>query len=252
MKPAILLLDIETAPDIVYTWGVYEQNAIAVKEHWQLLSFSAQWHGDKRIITKGLPDYPKYKPGGGDFVLVRDVWMLLNDADIVVAHNGIDFDLRKLTARFIYWKLTPPSPYRVVDTRKELSRVAGFSSNKLDWICKQLDIGSKLEHEGFQLWLDCMAGEPKAWAKMKAYNRRDIELLAELYQLLSPWIRQPNAGAWMGEAVCPNPACGSQNLEKRGLARNKTFSYQRFQCNDCGAWGRAAIGGKREAPVVPV
>ena len=252
MEPKILLIDIETQPDLVYTWGVYEQNAISVKQHWQLLSYSAKWLGGKQT-TKGLCDYPEYEPGeeDGDYRLVQEIWQLLDEADIVVAHNGIDFDIKKMNARFIAYGMVPPSPYKVVDTRKGLAQVAGFSSNKLDWICKQLGIGHKLEHEGWQLWLDCMSGDKKAWAKMKKYNAHDVTLLEDLYLTIAPWIRQPNAGVWKEDDVCPNPACGSKHLEHRGVARNKTMTYQRFQCKDCGAWGRAALGGKRTAGVVP-
>ncbi len=253
MEPKILLLDIETQPDLVYTWGVYEQNAIAVKEHWQLLSYSAEWVKSKRNVTKGLVDYKDYKPGSTDYELVKEIWDLLDEAEIVVAHNGADFDLRKLNARFIYHKLKPPSPYKIVDTKREVSRVAGFSSNKLDWLCKQLELGAKLEHEGVQLWLNCMAGNRRAWAKMKKYNRHDVTLLRELYLLLAPWIRQPNANIYTdsGEPICPNPTCMSTHLIRQGWARNKSRKYQRYKCQACGTWSRD-VRSHSGTGVVPV
>ena len=251
-SPKILLLDIETQPDLVYTWGVYEQNAISVKEHWQLLSFSAKWLGGKHI-TRGLPDYKGYKPGGSDEKLLADLWDLLDEADIVVAHNGVDFDIKKINARFIALGFIPPSPYKVVDTKRAVKQVAAFSSNRLNWLCKQLDIGAKTEeHQDFQMWLDCMAGNKKAWAKMLKYNHHDVELLEELYKLVSPWIKQPNMGVWADGLVCPNPGCGGANLERRGLARNKTRVYQRFQCKSCGAWCRAVKSELEKASVVAV
>lgn len=249
-RPKILFLDIETQPDLVWVWGVYEQNAISVKEHWQLLSFSASWEEGK-ILTKGLPDYPGYKPGGTDAALVNEVWGLLDEADIVVAHNGADFDLKKLNARFICHGLKPPSPYKVVDTKRAVKRVAAFSSNKLDWLCKQLELGSKLVHEGWQLWFNCMQGDPAAWKKMKRYNQHDVELLKELYYELAPWIVQPTMGNWLSGARCPNPACGSTKLERRGLAHTKTRVYQRFQCKVCGAWSRAVKADKARAEIIP-
>jgi len=236
----ILFLDIETAPNVTWTWGVYQENAIAVKEHWYILSYAARWRGEKQIIYRGLNMYSGYK--GGDSTekkLLADLHALLSEADIVVAHNGADFDVRKINARLIAHGFKPPTPYKVVDTKRDLTRVASFASNRLNWLSKQLGIGQKtMDHHDWAMWDGCMNGDPKAWREMEKYNRHDVVLLEELYEILSPWIRQPNANLWAEEAVCPNPACGSKDLIRRGLARRKTRMYHRFQCKECGSWGR--------------
>lgn len=205
-----------------------------------MLSFAAKWRGQSNIITKGLSDYKGYKGGNStELQLLKDIHKLLDQADIVVAHNGANFDVRKLNARFIAAGMTPPSPYKVVDTKRDLVRVAAFSSNRLNWLSKQLGIGKKtMEHQDWSLWEGCMKGDKASWAKMKKYNKHDVVLLQELYEILAPWIDQPNAGAWMGNDVCPNPACGSTDLEQRGWARSKTRVYKRLQCRKCGTWSR--------------
>ena len=241
-----LFLDIETSPDLIWAWGVYQVDAVAMERPWQLLSYSAKWRGGEHV-TKALCDYPK---GRDDFYLARDCWNLMDKADLVVAHNGLDFDVKKLAARFIFHGMTPPAPYKVVDTRRELKRIAAFSSNKLDWICKQLSLGHKLEHEGIQLWLDCMKGKREAWAKMKAYNHHDVELLEELYEALAPWMRQPNANLHAEGIVCPSPACGSKRIIYRGYYNSKTRKYARFVCKDCGKWGRSVTSEKGESASV--
>lgn len=238
-KPRVLFIDIETQPDLFWAWGVYESNALEVAEHWQLLSFSAEWLGGKSI-TKALPDYDGYNPGGSDKKLAKDIWDLLNEADIVIAHNGAQFDLKKLNARFIQHRFPPPSPYRIIDTKREIKRVAAFSSNKLEWLCRQLEIGEKIHHEGWPLWKGCMLGDKTCWRKMKKYNKHDIDLLKELYLLISPWINHHRGT----DITCTNPACASTNLERRGYQRNKTRIYQRFQCKDCGSWSRAVFSEK--------
>jgi len=251
--PRILFLDIETSPNVVYSWGVYQENALTVKEHWYILSFAASWRGSKGIIYRGLPDYDGYK--GGDSTerkLLSDLHDLLSEADIVVAHNGADFDVRRINARFIAREFRPPNPYKVVDTRRDLTRVASFSSNRLNWLSKQLGIGQKtMEHQDVSLWLGCMAGDKKCWAKMKAYNKHDVVLLEELYEILSPWIRQPNANLWSAGAVCPNPACGSRDLQSRGYSKSKTRKYHRFQCKSCGSWGRSTKSEGFSASITP-
>lgn len=246
MKPSILFLDIETAPDVVWTWGVYQANAISVKEHWYVLSFAAKWHGEKGVLVRGLNDYRGYVDGRGcEDQLLADVWGLLNKADIVVAHNGADFDVKKLNAKFIEHGFVPPSPYKVVDTKRDLVRVAKYSSHRLDWLAKQFKLGKKMVTD-FSLWEGCMQGNPEAWRKMKEYNKHDVTLLEKLYNMIAPWIDQPNAGVYSDKPnVCPNPACGSQKLQKRGFSRAKTRIYQRYQCFECGTWSRStnSVGG---------
>ncbi len=249
-RPSVLLLDIETQPDLVWTWGVYEQNAVSVERHWQLLSFSAEWVSGKpskykwRALTKGLCDYDPYIPGGSDIYLLDELRGILDDADVVVAHNGADFDMKKLNARFIYYQMTPPKPYKIIDTKRELTKVAGFSSNKLDWLAKQLEFGKKLEHEGWPLWEGCIKGQRRWWKKMLAYNRHDIVLLKKLYFAILPWIRSVNLANWTEGLICPH--CGSKHLVSRGTYHSKTRAYHRWQCAEigCEKWCRSTNSEK--------
>lgn len=251
MKPRILLLDLETFPNVAYIWGAYEQNAIEMKEDWFVLSYAAKWVGHRPITCRGLDDVGQ-KPGrpNSDRRLMGEVHTLMDEADIIVAHNGVDFDIKVANARFIAHGFKPPSPYKVVDTKRAIKQVARFSSNKLDWLCRQLEIGRKVETEGFPLWKGCAAGDPAAWRKMKRYNRHDVLLLEELYLLISPWVAQPNGALFRGGEVCPNPACGSSDIEWRGLSRQITRVYRRFQCRKCGRWGRAVLSERTPKAVV--
>lgn len=239
MAPSILVLDIETAPDVVWTWGVYQANAISVKEHWYVLSFAAKWVGQSKVIVRGLCDYPDYDPSeNDDSQLLRELWDLLERADVVVAHNGASFDVRKLNARFIDLGFDPPPPYKVIDTKRDLKRVAWFSSNKLDWLSKQFKLGEKIPTD-FSLWEGCMTGKKDAWKKMLEYNKHDVVLTEKLYHKIAPWIDQPNANIFTKGDRCPNMACGSTHLVKRGIYAAKTRTYQRYLCADCGTWSRS-------------
>ncbi len=35
------------------------------------------------------------------------------------------------------------------------------------------------------------------------------------------------------------PRCASTDVQKRGVQRTSVSTFQRYQCNDCGAWSRA-------------
>lgn len=224
----VLFIDLETYPQLGYTWTSYEANVLHVVKPWIICCFTAKWLGGDRI-TKALPDY-KAKD---DRLLVKDLWNLVNQADVLVAHNGDSFDVRKMNSRFIAHGFLPPHPYHTIDTKKVARRVFGFTSNRLDTLCQQLGLGKKLSTDGFDLWLGCIEGDEKAWAKMRAYNSHDVALLEKLYLKMLPWI---NNHPLVADAGCPK--CGSAHLQSRGTRRTSTRTYSQLQCQDCGGWVR--------------
>lgn len=176
-----LFIDIETSPNEGSAWTIYDTNLMwPLKKHWEIISYSARWDGDVRIVTKARDNYTEVE-------LLYGIWDLLDKAKTVVAHNGDGFDLRKINTRMLVYGLMPPSEYRTVDTLKVCKRVFGFSSNKLDHVCQQLGIGKKMRTTP-GLWDMCLAGDKKAWAEMKKYNAHDIVLLEGLYNRILPWI----------------------------------------------------------------
>lgn len=235
----ICILDIETSPLIAYSWGPsYETNLIEVIEQSQVLSFSAKWLGGKHI-TKGWPDYKGYKKGIlDDRNLIKDLWEIVNEADVIVGQNLRDFDMKILNARFLFHGLKPPSPYKTVDTKVEAKKYLRMPSNKLDDLGGYYGIGRKVEHEGFGLWKKCMAGDKKAWRRMKRYNYKDVVLTERLYILLRPWMQShPNYGMYHDKICCVR--CGSWRIQSRGYAINNTTKYRRLHCQKCGAWMKA-------------
>lgn len=238
-KPKILFLDIETLPNLGYTWGLYEQNVIRFTKQSCIATFAAKW-SDGRVFAKALPDYAGYKPYSyDDKALVKDIWKLLDEADIVVAHNGKQFDVKVCQARFIFHGLKPSSPFKVVDTKDAVKKVARFNSNKLDDLGSLLGIGKKIKTD-FDLWEGCIKGDKAAWRQMVTYNKQDVLLLEKLYLTLLPWMsNHPNFGSGM---ECPK--CGSDHLQSRGTSRTSTRTYQRYQCQKCGGWSRAVKAEK--------
>ncbi len=225
-----LLLDIETFPVEIYAWGVYQVNAVGIKKQPEVCCYSAKWLGVEQF-TRALPDFRK---SNNDRYLISDIWKLLNEADVVIAHNGDKFDLRRLNSRFVKWGLLPPAPYHTIDTLKISRRIFGFPSNRLDDLCEYLGIGKKINTGGFDLWRGCMSNDSLSWEHMKRYNEHDVELLEGLYYRLLPWItNHPNQSEGIS---CPK--CGSTNLQSRGLAHTITRDYKRYQCTDCGGWAR--------------
>ena len=233
----ILFIDLETSPITAHTWGLWQQN-ISIKqivESTQVICFGARWYGQKKVIFKSVHHH-------GQKEMLSELHGLMDEADAIVGWNSKGFDHKHIRREFLEAGLLPPSPAKDIDLMLEVKRNFRFPSNKLDYVAQRLGVGAKVEHTGFQLWLDCMAGSDKAWRMMKKYQIQDVDLLVELYEILLPWMRHPGVPAHSGnEDGCPN--CGSTKLQRRGYESLSTGRYQKFQCQGCGKWTRS---GKRE------
>jgi hypothetical protein len=225
----VLLYDIETSPNLGYTWGKYEQNVVAFKKEWTLLSFAFKWLDEKGVTCHSI------RTAKTERALVKKLHKLMGQADIVIAHNGNQFDNKKAHAKFIEYGLPPPAPYAQVDTCQVARRYFQFTSNKLDDLGALLKVGRKLKTGGFDLWLGCMAGDKKSWLKMESYNKKDVELLERVYLKLRPWIKNHPDVADRPDGC---PKCGGVRLKSHGIRRMATRSYRRFYCKDCGGWSR--------------
>lgn len=237
-KARILFYDIETSPNISYTWGKWEQNVIAFKKEWELLSFAYKWEGSNQVHCLNRTAF-KDKT---DRSLTKALWMLFNEADILVAHNGKQFDDKKARAKFIEHGLQPPAPSKSIDTKQIAKSQFMFNSNSLDDLGQLLGLGRKVSTGGFDLWLGCMKGDKKSWAKMSKYNKQDVILLEKVYLKLRAWhTTHPNLSAYLDREGCP--ACSSQNTQRRGTAVAAKKKRQRHQCQDCGHWFTGIIKG---------
>lgn len=229
-----LMLDIETSPNKVFTWGLFNQNIAInqIDEAGYTLCWAAKWLNEPHMKFASLHKDGKEK-------MLMEIYRLINEADVVIHFNGIKFDMPTLNKEFLLLGWSPPSPCLQVDLYRVVRKQFRFPSNKLDYVCQALGLGGKTQHKGMELWRECMAGLDSAWRKMEKYNRRDVVLLEKLYQRLLPWIpNHPNHGLFVDQddRVCPN--CGGSNLHKRGRYYTATMSYQRYRCVDCGSWSK--------------
>lgn len=244
-KHKILLFDIESTPIISYNWGIWQQDAIEVKEEWYILCFAYKWLGESKVHIISLPDFKGYaKDKKNDFKVVEKLWELFNEAEVIIAHNGDNFDIKKANARFIFHGLDSPSPYKAVNTLKIARRYFKFDSNKLDYLGQYLKLGRKLPHTGKHLWFGCMDGDDKSWKLMKEYNKQDVILLEKVYRKLRSWDKtSPNMNLILGGMINCR-VCGSLHTRKEGTRKRLGGLIQEYSCNNCGAWGNVPISKK--------
>lgn len=227
----ILLFDIETAPNLSYTWcGKWEQNVIEFKEEGYILSFAWKFLGDKKVKSCCINDFKR----DGKKRVVQKLWELFDQADVIIAHNGNQFDIKWANRAFIFYQMTPPSPYKQIDTLKEARNKFKFNSNSLNDLGKYLKLGCKIETGGFELWKLCMAGDQKAFRKMTKYNKQDVVLLEKVYLKLRPFMTNHPKINVFDRRACPN--CGSPHLIKKGVAITGDNVYQKWLCKECGKW----------------
>lgn len=230
----ILLLDIESAPNMAYVWGLWQQNVAInqIETAGYTMCWAAKWLGSDKMM------FDSVRKGGEKRMLAR-IHKLLDEADAVVHYNGVKFDIPTLNKEFIKQGMAPPSPYKHIDLLLHCRRIFRFESNKLDYVAQSLGLGSKAKHEGFDLWRQCMVGDAAAWKRMEEYNRQDVVLLEKLYHKVSPWISgHPNRSVHDEHLCCTN--CGSKSYHARGYTISKAAKYKRYQCLECGHWFKDA------------
>jgi uncharacterized protein YprB with RNaseH-like and TPR domain len=237
-EPKILFWDIETTPIISYTWNLYPTaiSTDSVIRDWTIICGAWKFLGEDEVHSVAIKDVDN------DYDVVMTLANALRSADVIVHHNGDSFDIKKLVMRMIYHGLPPLPEIDTVDTKKAVKRVAAFTSNKMDYLCKMLTGKGKI-HVDYELWLRIMKNDKEALAEMVKYNEVDVIRNEELYLKLLPYMKtHPHVGALSGkDRKCSCPRCGSTNVKKNGIRLTKTgLIRQEMQCTDCGSYHRIA------------
>ena len=235
-EPKIAFFDVENAPSLGWFYDPYkENNIVATEQPWFMLSFAWKRPKVERIVCRALPDYPGYsRDKTNDRKLILDLWELFDSHDILIGHNIGRFDTRKANSRFIAHGLKPPSPYIILDSLKEIRKIAYEDSNKLGSLSVKWGFGDKLPTQGWDTWHGCINGHAADWRVMKKYNKIDTLRAEQVWGVVAPWKKNY---AQSGGAVCPVPTCGSADVHRRGQVR-QTPKYQ-FTCRSCGHWWTA-------------
>ena len=241
-EPKILLYDIETSPNLGYVWGAYEQNVLRFTKERELLSFAYCYASDPAIVIVESREGQK-----SDRSLVKKLAKLLSDSDVVVAHNGDQFDNKIVKSRMLYHGLPPLKQLCSVDTKKAACAYFGFNANSLDALARFLRLGRKMPTPGFSLWEGCMADDPKAWRTMRRYNAHDVRILARVYAKLRPWILNHPSVARIINPISREPGrcpyCGGTHVAKRGIRVTNASANQAWQCKStkCGGWFKTRL-----------
>lgn len=239
--PRVLFVDIETAPVRAAVWRIWQENVglEQIDTDWHLLSYSAKWLGDDRVFYDDQSDVECIED---DTHLLEQLHALLDEADVVIAHNGRKFDVPKIRARLLVQGFKPPKPFKIIDTLDVAKKTFGFTSNKLAWLSEILLENKKEEHKefpGFKLWAECLKGNRRAWREMKKYNVQDTIALEELYLRFRPWVpHHLNVGVYGDHSERTCARCGSHDLQLIGTVPTNVNVYPLYECKGCGGHSR--------------
>lgn len=246
-KQKVLVLDIETSCMLAYIWETGEQyiNVNQIANDWHIMAWGAKWleAPDSSLVYYDL----RTRKDGNDLPILKPLWKLLDQADIVITQNGKAFDSKKINARFMLNGLKPPKPYAHIDTYLLVKKVAAFTSSSLEYLtskfCKKHKKTSHSKYPGLKLWIECLKGNKDAWNEMKKYNIKDVLSTEELYLAIRAWAPEslPKVFPMTGEAGhCGT--CGYDGPMREGRPRHaKTYSYRQDMCPKCGTWQSAKM-----------
>jgi uncharacterized protein YprB with RNaseH-like and TPR domain/ribosomal protein S27AE len=236
-KHRIIFIDVETAPMVVTSWGLYPK-ALShenIMQDWFMICAAWKYNDEKKVHAVSIG-----KKIGDDYDVVKNLRNAIAQADIVVGHNSDRFDIKKLNARIIFHGLEPLPMVSSIDTLKEVRKIAAFTSNRLDYLAKVLVGEGKLKTD-YHLWLKAMQGNKKAIADMVTYNKVDVIRLEEVYLRLRPYMKSHiHVGALNDKdrhESCPK--CGSSHFKLNGVRVTASgVKRQECQCSKCGGYFR--------------
>lgn len=243
--PRCLIWDIETSHNLAAVFRLISQDYSIpfdniVQERYVI---SASWKvlGEPTVHAVSVLDDParfKRNPHDDTHVL-KTLYGVLSEADVIVAHNGRAYDTKFTEARMLIQGLPPLPPITQIDTLETARRRFLFNANNLDYLGKVLKVGRKVKTEN-GLWLKVLQGDTAAIKRMVRYNKQDVLLLERVFLKLRPYMSDHVNRQLFGGAASACPRCGSAKVQARGVHRAISNVYQRLHCQSCGGWFRAA------------
>jgi hypothetical protein len=230
-EPKILLIDIETAPLKLWSYGIREQyHAVnSIDEDWTLLSFAAKFLNEEKIHYFHVdPNSPR-----DDRSVAEEAYKLISQCDYLVAHN-LAFDLKMLKARWLFYDFKVTRPFQKICTYQIAKSNFRMTSNKLEYLAKYLNVIEKLDHgkfPGMELFKQCVNGNMEAFRELEDYNVRDVVTLEAIFLKLRRYDSRIRFSFFYQESTC---SCGSKEFREVDPVATSTGIFRTQQCIECG------------------
>lgn len=227
----VLIYDIETSYNIVSSWRIGHNITLPhysiIKER-AIICVSYKWLGEDEV------HHLVWDRNQCDKSLLEMFIPVLNEADLIVAHNGDRFDIKWIKTRALKHGLSMYVNYPQFDTIKVAKKKFYFNSNKLDYISEFLGFGKKIKTEP-ELWDRVILEKDKqALKEMVEYCDMDVILLEKVYKALVGWeYPKVHSGALNSNDKVASPFTGEYNIEmvKKSATAKGTVKWI-MKCND--------------------
>lgn len=138
-------------------------------------------------------DYPAWQRGerANDRDLVAAILACLEQADIIIAHNGLRFDVSFLRTRAVIHDLPPVNFQKIIDPLQLARQLFRFPGNSLKSIQNTLLTPSKKTELIPEVWQRAtMNGDKDAMDEIAEHCLYDVEVLEEIVFKLRGYIRK--------------------------------------------------------------
>lgn len=147
---------------------------------------------DERRIFRA-DEYEPWKRGerANDAPLLRDLLAWLEDVDIIIAHNGLKFDLPFLRTRAVVHGLPPVNFQKIIDPVQLARQHFRFQSNSLNSISHV--IGTQTEKTPLrpETWQRAtLNGDASAMEEIVTHCIADVDVLEEVCWKLRGYVKQ--------------------------------------------------------------
>lgn len=207
----VLIYDIETSYNIVSTWRIGNKVSLPhysiIKER-AIICVSYKWLGEDEVYTL------TWDKDQDDKFLLEQFIEVMNEADVLVAHNGDRFDIKWIKTRALKHDLEMLPVYNTIDTLWLAKKHFYLNSNKLDYISKFLGFEGKIKTEP-ELWDKIiLEKDNKALRDMVTYCIEDVRQLEKVYNKLKVWDKpKQHAGMLLLDDKACSPISASKDLE---------------------------------------
>jgi DNA polymerase elongation subunit (family B) len=157
---------------------------------------------------------------------------LINEADIVTAHNGDNFDMKHINTLLIKHGLAPIPPKKTLDTLKIARKYFAFAGNGLSDLLRFFNIGDKEEKPD---WYEATMGDKEAMEQVVKYCNVDVIQQKKILAKFKPFINNYPTLRSSSERPKVCDACGSNhiNVKDKCAWRSGNRFVTVYECMTC-------------------
>ncbi len=171
----VAAFDLETS-DLKADFGILLVSCVQEQggRMWTQVHASDQWSDDSAIVTATIAQLSQY--------------------DVLVAHNGVRFDLPWLNSRASHHGLAPlPPTLKILDPVLMARKRFHISYNGLDRVASFLGVAEKKTPVDGQIWVRAtLDRDPEALDYIRKHCIRDVEVLNKVMARMRPYLGRIN------------------------------------------------------------